>query len=155
MQSRRKFISGAIALATVSTLPTLAGAARKQPKIMVYKTRTCGCCQAWVTHLQDNGFTVSAQNVTAGQLSQIKSRLGIDPQLASCHTAQVDDYVVEGHVPATDIYRLLAEKPTARGLTVPGMPMGSPGMDFGPEREKYATLLIGHDGKARIFNRHN
>ncbi len=103
------------------------GALAEEPKIMVYKSPTCGCCSKWVSHLQENGFDV--ETVDVNDLSMIKSMSGIKPELASCHTARVDDYVIEGHVPADDIKRLLAERPEARGLTVPGMPMGSPGMD--------------------------
>lgn len=156
MISRRNLICTSLAALTLGIAPSTGSAkGEKGPEITVFKTRTCGCCQAWVDHLQKAGFRVDARNVSAGQLSGIKQRVGIRPQLASCHTAKIGDYIIEGHVPASDIRRLLAEKPAAIGLSVPGMPMGSPGMDFGDEREKYATLLVRRDGQTRVFQRHN
>jgi len=127
------------------------GALAEQPKIMVYKSPTCGCCSKWVSHLQENGFDV--ETVDLNDLSMIKSMSGIKPELASCHTARVDDYVIEGHVPADDIKRLLAERPEARGLTVPGMPMGSPGMEA-PQSDHYQVLLLDKDGQTQVFAEH-
>lgn len=114
----------------------------------VYKTATCGCCTAWVEHLQKNGFTVSAQNVP--DLTPTKRRFGVPRALESCHTGLVAGYVVEGHVPADLVHRLLREKPDALGLAVPGMPIGSPGMEGGTP-EKYDVLLFDRNGRSRIF----
>ena len=120
----------------------------EEPKITVYKSPTCGCCTKWVSHLQENGFEV--ETVDLKDLRMIKSMSGIKPEQASCHTAKVGDYVVEGHVPADDIKRLLAERPDARGLTVPGMPKGSPGMEH-PNPDHYQVLLLGNDGTTEVF----
>ncbi len=117
--------------------------------IKVYKSPTCGCCGDWVDHLEDNGFTV---DVTDTQLmNQIKVDAGLTPQLASCHTAFIGDYVIEGHVPAADIRRLVAEQPVARGLAVPGMPIGSPGMEIGDRKDPYQVLLFNESGQTRVF----
>lgn len=123
----------------------------EDPRISVYKSPTCGCCTQWIRHLEDEGFDVDAVDVS--DLGAVKSRAGITPELASCHTAQVGGYVIEGHVPAADIRRLLAEHPDARGLTVPGMPLGSPGMDA-PNPEHYQVLLVGKDGSTSVFAAH-
>jgi hypothetical protein len=122
-----------------------------EPTISVYKSPTCGCCIRWIGHLEDNGFEVNAVDVT--DLGRIKSQAGIAPEQASCHTALVGNYVIEGHVPASDIRRLLAEQSDARGLTVPGMPPGSPGMET-PNPEHYQVLLIGKDGGTSVFAEH-
>ncbi len=117
--------------------------------IKVYKSPTCGCCGDWVDHLEDNGFTV---DVTDTQLmNQIKVDAGLTPHLASCHTAFIGDYVIEGHVPAADIRRLVAEQPEARGLAVPGMPIGSPGMETGDRKDPYQVLLFNESGQTRVF----
>lgn len=127
------------------------GAFADEPKITVYKSPTCGCCTKWVSHLQENGFDV--ETVDLNDLRMIKSMSGIKPEQASCHTARVDDYVIEGHVPADDIKHLLAERPEARGLTVPGMPKGSPGMEH-PQPEHYQVLLLDKDGSSKVFAEH-
>ena len=124
-------------------------------QIEVAKTASCGCCSAWVEHLQDNGFEVVAHDVSHQQLNGIKARLDIDPVLTSCHTAMVDGYFIEGHVHADEIRSLIAEKPDARGLTVPGMPIGSPGMEMGDERDAYETLLVLEDGATEVFQEHH
>lgn len=90
----------------------------------VWKTASCGCCSAWIAHIEQNGFSARARDVAAGQLAKIKAEAGLPPELQSCHTAKIDGYVIEGHVPAADIRRLLSERPDAIGLTVPGMPVG-------------------------------
>jgi hypothetical protein len=120
-------------------------------QIMVYKSPTCGCCSKWVSHLQENGFEVETTDLN--DLRVIKSMSGIKPEQASCHTAKIGDYVIEGHVPADDIKRLLAERPEARGLTVPGMPKGSPGMEH-PNPDHYQVLLLGNDGTTEVFAEH-
>ena len=120
--------------------------------ISVYKTPTCGCCQGWVSHLEANGFEVLTHDMA--DLRSVKSMAGIQPQHASCHTAIVDGYVVEGHVPATDIERLLKERPDIVGISVPGMPIGSPGMEYGDRRDNYAVISLEKDGSTKIFSLH-
>lgn len=117
--------------------------------VTVYKSPTCGCCGEWVKHLRANGFTVAVKETD--NVAPIKARVGVPAGLASCHTALIGDYVVEGHVPAKEIRRLLSEKPAARGLAVPGMPSGSPGMD-GPA-EPYEVVLFG-DGGNSVYARY-
>lgn len=123
------------------------------PPVTVYKSPTCGCCAAWVDHMEENGFAVTVEDVT--DLDPVKERLGVPDRLSSCHTATVGGFVVEGHVPADDVKLLLAEQPDVRGLAVPGMPIGSPGMEVeGRAAEPYAVVAFDHDGAAEIFARH-
>lgn len=119
------------------------------PPMVVYRDPTCGCCHKWVDHLTANGFTVSVNN--APSMKAVKMRLGVPVELASCHTAEIGGYVIEGHVPASAIKRLLAEKPEGRGLAVPGMPIGSPGMEGGTP-EVYDVTLFGA-GAPQSFGR--
>lgn len=121
------------------------------PEITVYKTPTCGCCGKWVSHLESNGFKVHAVN--QNDLSSIKHQLGIAPNLQSCHTAKIGNYFVEGHVPASDIKKMIATKPDIQGITVPGMPMGSPGME-GSRVDNYEVLAIHKDTSVSVFNRY-
>ena len=146
---RRAFLMGALAA------PLFAASARAdEPVIRVAKVPECGCCGAWVTHLRDAGFETEVRDMEQAALDALKENLGISPQHASCHTATAAGYVIEGHVPAEDIRRLIAMRPRALGLAVPGMPVGSPGMEMAGAREPYATLLIGTDGAASIFASH-
>lgn len=124
------------------------------PEAEVWKTATCGCCIKWVEHLEANGFKVAANNVAYGMLARIKRQAGIPEEQASCHTAKIGGYVIEGHVPAGDVKRLLDEKPDAAGLAVPGMPIGSPGMEQGEEKEPYDVLLVKKDGATEVFASH-
>lgn len=143
---RRTFLSGAL-LAAV--LPLSVRAAKK-PVITVYKTPTCGCCHEWVAHLQQNGFEVVAQDVP--DTAPYRSRFGVPKALGSCHTGVIDGYALEGHVPAADIRRLLTERPKARGLAVPGMPVGSPGMEVeGTRRDAYDVVLFSDDGRRKVW----
>ncbi|HLV77920.1 MAG TPA: DUF411 domain-containing protein [Marinobacter sp.] len=129
----------------------LAGAAAQS--IHVYKSPTCGCCTDWIDHLEDNGFKVTATN--SDHMGRIKAEAGLIPGLGSCHTAFVNGYVIEGHVPAGDIRRLLAEAPDATGLSVPGMPIGSPGMEMGDRKDHYKVILFKGNGQTRIFSEHH
>jgi len=138
-------------LAGLALITAAVGLQAAEPAITVYKSPTCGCCTEWADHLRKNGFAV--ETVNSLDLSRIKAMSGVKPELASCHTAFVNGYVIEGHVPADDITRLLAEKPDARGLTVPGMPAGSPGMES-PTPEHYQVLLIDKTGKTTVFAKH-
>lgn len=119
--------------------------------ISVYKNRYCGCCHEWIAHLQKNGFKVTANDVP--DTAPVRGKLGMPAELGSCHTAVIGGYVIEGHVPAADIKRLLKEKPKAVGLAVPGMPAGSPGMES-PNPEPYDTLLVMKDGSTTVFAKH-
>ena len=128
--------------------------AAAETAIEVWKSPTCSCCGAWVKHLEANGFAVTVNAVEPSMLAAIKRQAGISETLASCHTAKIDGYVIEGHVPASDIERLVAEHPDAVGLTVPGMPLGSPGMEQGGEFEPYDVLLLKKDGTTSVFAHH-
>lgn len=119
--------------------------------ITVYKSPSCGCCAGWSEYLRQNGFRVSV--VDQYDLSGVRARHGIRPELQSCHTAVIDGYVIEGHVPADDIWRLLSERPDATGLTAPGMPMMSPGMQS-IEPKGYDVLLFGPDAKTSVYSRY-
>ncbi len=120
-------------------------------EVVVYKSASCGCCKDWIRHLQANGFAVKAYNVV--DLAEVKRTNGVSPHLASCHTARVGGYVIEGHVPAQDIKRLLAERPAVAGLAVPGMPAGSPGME-GPRKDPYNVYAFRPDGSTSIYARY-
>src|SRR5262245_11782070 len=122
--------------------------------IEVWKSATCECCSAWVKHLEANGFTVKVNPAEPSTLASLKRQAGIGDTLASCHTAKIDGYVIEGHVPGTDIKRLVAERPDAIGLTVPGMPVGAPGMEKGMEFEPYDVFLIKKEGSTEVFAKH-
>jgi hypothetical protein len=120
--------------------------------VQVYKTRTCGCCGKWVEHMTANGFDVKVTDVPS--TAEYRKKYGVPDRLMSCHTAAVDKYVVEGHVPAADVRRLLKTRPKAVGITVPGMPIGSPGMEQGPRREAYSVLLFDSDGTTTEFQKY-
>lgn len=119
--------------------------------IEVYRSPSCGCCGAWISHMRANGF--EARVIETDDLAPIKSRLGVAEDLQSCHTALVEGYVIEGHVPAADVKRLLTERPAALGLAVPGMPLGSPGMEQGDRRERYKVILFAKTGRS-VFVQH-
>jgi hypothetical protein len=138
-------------LAALAALPLHAGSL---PPIHVAKGTGCECCTAWVEHLRAEGFTVTEEELYGMLLINYKLENGIPQDMTSCHTGKVDGYMIEGHVPPADIRRLLAERPNAIGLAVPGMPYGSPGM--GPEdaRDAYDVFLIRRDGKAELFTRY-
>ena len=122
------------------------------PIVQVYKSPTCGCCSKWVSHLEANGFTVEATDVN--DINLIKRSYGIPPALASCHTAVVGDYLVEGHVPAEDIVQLLKQKPAIKGISVPGMPIGSPGMEGG-NPQAYDVISFDAQGETDVFSSHH
>jgi hypothetical protein len=131
--------------------PLVARAADAGPLVQVYKSPTCGCCGKWVDHLRAAGFTVQATNVA--DVNQYKLEYGVPIQLASCHTAIVEGYIVEGHVPADDVIKMLREKPAIKGIAVPGMPLGSPGMES-PNPERYETIAFDADGNTTVFAIH-
>lgn len=146
--TRRACIAGLAAFAVAG--PALA--AEALPKVTVTKDPSCGCCGAWVDHLKAAGFPVEV--IESAEVNRLKAKLGVPRALASCHTAEVAGYVIEGHVPAGAIKRLVAEKPQAKGLAVPGMPVGSPGMEVeGAPPETYNVVLFGPAGE-RVFARY-
>ena len=126
------------------------GSAQAGAHMVVYKTSTCGCCGNWVEHLKANGFDVDVREVN--DIVTEGRRLGVPDNLRSCHTGSIAGYAIEGHVPAADIKRLLAEKPQAKGLAVPGMPVGSPGMENGSYVERYSVLLFSTDGTNEVYS---
>jgi hypothetical protein len=142
--------------ATVAADASLAaGNDQPLPSVIVYKTATCGCCRKWVDHLKENGFSVESKDVSQFALDALKRDRGVPPRLAACHTALVGDYVVEGHVPASDMKRMLAEKPAITGLAVPEMPIGSPGMEVpGRPAEPYDVVTFDRQGNTTTFSRH-
>ncbi|WP_140426124.1 DUF411 domain-containing protein [Acidovorax sp. Root275] len=160
--TRRQWLAAALPVAgaglAIALLPTTARATpgtAATTSVEVWKDPNCGCCQDWVDHMQANGFAVK---VHATGNNAVRARLGLPQKLGSCHTALVGGYVVEGHVPASDVRKLLQQKPKALGLAVPGMPVGSPGMDgavYGDRRDPYDVLLVAHDGSTRVFNSYN
>jgi hypothetical protein len=148
----------AMMLSTISAL-LLAGCLTLHPHpadadpqvVQVYKSPMCGCCQRWVDHVRSRGYTVEVSNVL--DMDSVKRELGVPPDAASCHTAVIGGYFIEGHVPAEDISRLLAEHPNISGLAVPGMPIGPPGME-GPDAQPYWVLAVQKDGKLEAFAAH-
>jgi len=147
--SRRAVLIGGTALLAAPPLRALAQGAG--PAIHVLKDPDCGCWSAWIAHLEEDGFAVSTEPRAGAQLARYKIDHGIPKEMASCHTAQVEGYMIEGHVPAADIRRLLDERPDVVGLAVPGMPFGSPGMGPDSAREAYDVFLILRDGATDLF----
>jgi hypothetical protein len=143
-------LSGAVLLA----LPPAVSAAEPKPiAITVYKDPSCGCCTKWVSHLQANGFAPDVHD--RSDMDAMKDSLGVPTALRSCHTAVVGKYVIEGHVPAADVKRLLATKPAGTlGLAAPGMPAGSPGMEMGARHDRYDIIAFGTTGATRVFAQH-
>lgn len=145
---RTALLSLAVGLA-VSLRPSTSAAAATE--IRVVRDPNCGCCTAWVEVIEADGFNATIELLEYDALQAHKAASGIPENMASCHTAHVDGYVIEGHVPPADILRLLAERPEAVGLAVPGMPYGSPGMGPETEREAYVVYLVRQDGSAEVF----
>lgn len=149
--TRRSLLAGAASLAVTAPQLSLAQVA---PAIHVLRDPNCGCCEAWVRILQDEGFKVTTETSFGTLLIRHKLDNGIPQEMISCHTGEIDGYFIEGHVPPADIRRLLSEHPDAVGLAVPGMPYGSPGMGPENEREAYDVFLIRHDGSTETFTRY-
>ena len=153
---KRSFLNAALALMGTSALNTpLAAWATAKPQIEVWKSASCGCCHDWITHMETNGFELKVHDVTDAAKNTLRAQLGLAEKYGSCHTALINGYVVEGHVPARDLLRLLKERPKALGLTVPGMTVGSPGMD-GPEykgrKDPFTVLLVQRDGSSTVYH---
>jgi hypothetical protein len=149
-QALRSLLAGAATLA----LPAALRAQGPTILVEVWKSPTCGCCQDWIRHIEGHGFRAKVHDVGN---TAARARLKVPIKLGSCHTAWVGGYAIEGHVPVADIQRLLRERPDAIGLAVPGMPIGSPGMDgpeYGDRRDPYDVLLIARDGSTRVFSSH-
>ena len=140
-----------VAAAAIVALPLRTARAEAEPPIHVVKGRGCECCEAWVDYLREQGFTVTDEVSMGTLLIKYKLDLGIPEKAFSCHTGTVDGYALEGHVPAADIRRLLAERPDAAGLAVPGMPYGSPGMGSEDERDAYEVFLVRRDKTLEVY----
>jgi hypothetical protein len=150
---RRRALGWLTAATAALAAPPL-WAQKKAVAVEVWKDASCGCCHDWIAHMEQHGFKVTKHDTGN---AAVRQRLGLDAKYGSCHTALVGGYVIEGHVAAAEVQRLLRDKPNALGLAVPGMPIGSPGMDgpaYGGRKDKYDTLLIGRDGRATVFQRH-
>jgi hypothetical protein len=150
-------VSLAIAAIAVAGL-SFGAAAQQKPaaaaqKVTVYKTSSCGCCKLWVEHLKASGFDVQAMDVSAEQVRAVSKAAGLKDDDVSCHTAKVGNYIVEGHVPASDIQRMLKEKPAIAGIAAPGMPQGSPGMEQG-SKEPFDVVAFTKDGKTTVYAKH-
>ncbi len=145
--------AGAVSLAAFRELDAQPGqnaAARTADRaITIYKDPNCGCCKEWVEHVRKAGFVATVHDTA--DMASVKSSMGVPKALESCHTARVGSYTIEGHVPADVITKLLKEKPVGRGLAVPGMPAGSPGMEMGGRKDKYDIMLFDKSGKSRVF----
>ncbi|MBD1866252.1 DUF411 domain-containing protein [Oculatella sp. FACHB-28] len=150
-----------MAIATVIVLTTASAEAASTPEVMseampeivVYRDPSCSCCGGWMEHLEAQGF--QATNMPTPEVDALKQQYGIPDDLTSCHTAIIGGYVVEGHVPAEDIKRLLAERPNVVGIAVPGMPVGTPGMESGDERESFSVFSFDEQGNTEVFNHYS
>jgi hypothetical protein len=152
MLSRRGFIAGAAGFLLVSGRGRWMAAHTATP-ITIYKSRTCGCCTKWVEHLSANGFATTVHDEE--EMDRLKDEMGVPQPVRSCHTALIGTYLIEGHVPASDIRRLLAERPKIAGLAVPGMPAGTPGMaEPGTKADGYDVVAFQSDGSTRLFATH-
>ena len=151
MMQRRRFLAWLMA-APVGVSLGLPSAVAAGAVVEVWKDPTCGCCKEWIAHLRNAGFTVTAHD--SGNVAA-RVRAGIASQYASCHTALVDGYAIEGHVPVREIQRLLKERPTAIGLAVPGMVVGSPGMEQGARVDPYTVLLLQRDGGSSSYAKYH
>lgn len=153
--NRRQLLTGVGGIAAAITLPAWAAAPNRIP-VEVWKDPSCGCCGDWIKHMEDNGFQVTVHDTGN---TAARAKLGLPARLGSCHTALVGNYLLEGHVPASDVKKLLKEKPKALGIAVPGMPVGSPGMDgpeYGGRKDPYDVLLVtrnlmGKDVSTSVF----
>ena len=146
-------VAATVLAGLMAVTATVAMAQQTRPTIEVFKTPTCGCCANWVKHLEQHGFATHVTNVE--DLSSFKANQKVPVRLQSCHTATVDGYVIEGHVPATDVQRLLTERPAVRGLAVPGMPIGSPGMEVpNVKPTPYNVLSFDRQGQIQVFSSH-
>lgn len=142
---------GLRAILSLGLLVSLSLSAQAGKEAVVYKTSDCLCCIGWIKHLQENGYTVDARGLSMGDLMKRKLDAGITAEPASCHSANIEGYFIEGHVPVEDIERLVRTRPVAVGLAVPGMPLGSPGMEADAKAEPYDVLLVQQNGATNVF----
>jgi hypothetical protein len=138
-----------LALAAEAPGLTAPTAEKSSRTVVVYKAPSCGCCDQWAEHMEAHGFAV--ESVLERDMTARKLALGVPSELWSCHTAVIDGFVIEGHVPAADVLRLLEERPKGTGLAVPGMPVGSPGMEYGGQRQAYDVVLFDRSGEPKRF----
>jgi hypothetical protein len=149
MKTRRRLLLAGVGMLS---MPAFARQPAPPIEIEVWKSPTCGCCKDWVAHMEANGFRVKVHDVGN---TAARARLGLAEKFGSCHTARVGRYAIEGHVPAQDVLRLLRQRPQGLGLAVPGMPVGSPGMDgpaYGSRRDPHDVLLVAADGSSSVFS---
>ena len=148
---RKRIYLGMLLVLSVAVIVIAINSRQKEssPEMIVYKSPTCGCCKKWITHLENNGFSVKSYDQK--NMNTVKKTEGVSRQYQSCHTAIIDGYYIEGHVPAADIKKLLKEKPDAKGPAVPGMPVGSPGME-GNRQDRYSVLLVDKNDRATVYN---
>jgi hypothetical protein len=141
-----------VLLLLVLSLSAAAQGPKSAGSVTVYKSPSCGCCSKWIDHMRANGFEVTSHNVD--DIAALKAKHGVPSRAASCHTSLIGDYVVEGHVPADAVKRLLRERPNVRGLAVPGMPMGSPGMEVpSGQKDPYAIVSFDAEGRQTVYER--
>ncbi len=150
--NRRHFIVASLA-SGVSVSVLIRTVLANTGQLEVYKSPTCGCCSAWVEHMVRAGFDVVVHDVDQGDLRRMKAQVGVTQELSSCHTAFISGYFIEGHVRAADVRQLLSERPSALGLSVPGMPIGSPGMEMDDQRDNYQTFLVLKNGSTQVFDK--
>ena len=148
--SLRTLVAGA--LLGLATLGSLSAAVASDDEVVMYKDPNCGCCGKWAEHMREHGFKV--KEVATTEMGQVKGEAGVPQALGSCHTAKVGGYVVEGHVPAADVRRMLTEKPAIAGISAPGMPMGSPGMEGPYPADRYDVVSFDAKGKTAVFASH-
>ena len=147
-------VAAAAALGTAAFVSAQPKPVSSRTPIVVYKTPTCGCCGMWVEHMRQNGFQPEVHDVSAAQVRAVSKTAGLSEEGTSCHTAKVGSYIVEGHVPAGDVQRMLKEKPAIAGIAAPGMPIGSPGMEMGGRTERYDVMAFIKDGRTKVFATH-
>lgn len=147
-------VAAALALGTAAFVSAQPKPVSSRIPIVVYKTPTCGCCSLWVEHMQQNGFQPEVHDVSGDAVRAVSAKAGLRDDDTSCHTARVGNYIVEGHVPAADVHRMLKEKAPIAGIAAPGMPMGSPGMEQGGRKDAYDVIAFTKDGKRSIFAKH-
>ena len=140
------------AILLASSMTTTAEEAVTDKEMTVYRSPTCSCCGKWIEHAKQNHFKIN--DIVSDDMSAIKQKYGVPEKLASCHTAVVDGYVIEGHVPAADIEKLLQTKPDVVGIAAPGMPMGSPGMEMGSRQDDYDVMSFDKAGNSQVFSAH-
>ena len=152
MTSMKRLRIAALTLLLTAAMPVVSA---ESETLKVYLTPQCGCCSAWVDYMRDEGFEVDAREVDQQELNRIKVNAGLSRELASCHTAMVDGYIIEGHVPAADVRRLLDERPDVDGIAVPGMPIGSPGMEMGDRQDPYDVVTFVDGERGDVFASHH